>query len=169
MSFKSTILAAVAATVFAVPAFAEGIMVKDPYARASSMMSNSGAAFMMIENHTGQDDHLISASSDAAERVELHTHMENADGVMRMVHVEEGFDLPKDGTIAMQRGGKHVMFLGLKAPFEQDDIVTVTLSFEKAGDVVVEVPVDLNRKPMAGNMGNGKMNHGNMKMGQPSN
>jgi periplasmic copper chaperone A len=39
-------------------------------------------------------------------------------------------------------------------------MVTVTLTFEKAGDVVVEVPVDLERKPMHGGM---QMNHGTMK------
>ena len=163
MSFKSAVFAAVAATAFALPAFADGIMVKDPYARASSMMSNSGAAFMMIMNQTGQDDHLVSASSDAAERTELHTHQEDANGVMRMLHVEEGFDLPKDGMLALERGGKHVMFLGLKHALEQGEIVTVTLTFEKAGDVVVEVPVDLNRKPMHGM----KMDHG--QMGKSSN
>lgn len=166
MSFKTTVFAAVAAAALAMPAFAEGIMVQDPYARASSMMSNSGAAFMMIMNHTGQDDHLVSASSDVAERVELHTHKEDENGVMRMIHVEEGFDLPKDGMIAMERGGKHVMFLGLNHALEQGEVVELTLTFEKAGDVTVEVPVDLDRKPMHGNM---QMNHGNMKMGQPSN
>ncbi|MYM56645.1 copper chaperone PCu(A)C [Thalassovita mangrovi] len=166
MSFKTTVFAAVAAAAFALPAFAEGIMVEDPYARASSMMSNSGAAFMMIHNHTGQDDHLVSASSDVAQRVELHTHMEDANGVMKMVHVEEGFDLPKDGMIAMQRGGKHVMFLGLNHALVQGEMVNVTLTFEKAGDVTVEVPVDLERKPAHGMM---NMDHSKMKMGQPSN
>ena len=39
MSFKSTVFAAVAAAALAVPAFAEGIMVNDPYARASTMMA----------------------------------------------------------------------------------------------------------------------------------
>ncbi|SEQ12076.1 copper chaperone PCu(A)C [Thalassovita taeanensis] len=161
MSFKSSFLAAAAALTFAMPAYADGIMVMDPYARASSMMSVSGAAFMMIENHSGQDDHLVSAASDVAERVELHTHKENAQGVMQMLHVEEGFDLPKDGVLAMQRGGHHVMFLGLKEPMEQGKIISLTLHFEKAGDVVVDVPVDLERKPM-----HGMMNHGTMQNGQ---
>jgi len=148
----------VAAASLAVPAFAEGIMVNDPYARASAMMSNSGAAFMMIMNHTGQDDHLIDAKSPVSEKVELHTHKEDEQGVMRMIHVEEGFELPKDGMIEMARGGKHVMFLGIKEPFEQGDMIPLTLVFEKAGEVAIEVPVDLERKPM-----HGQMNHGEMK------
>ncbi len=166
MSFKSTLMAASAAIVLALPAFADGIMVNDPYARSSSMMSNSGAAFMVIMNHSGQDDHLVGASSAAAKRVELHTHKEDDNGVMRMLHVEEGFVLPKDGVIEMKRGGKHVMFLGLTDALEQDEIVEVTLQFEKAGDVVVQVPVDLKRKPMKGAMDHSKMNHGEMKHGE---
>ncbi|MDQ2089980.1 copper chaperone PCu(A)C [Marimonas arenosa] len=158
MSFKTRLLAAAAAFALATPVLADGIRVEDSYARVSAMMSTSGAAFMMIHNETGQDDQLIDAKSDISERVELHTHEEDANGVMKMIHVEEGFPLPKDGMIAMQRGGHHVMFLGLKQPLEQGDIVPVTLVFEKAGEVTIEVPVDLNRKPM-----HGKMNHGQMQ------
>ncbi|MEZ5714098.1 MAG: copper chaperone PCu(A)C [Paracoccaceae bacterium] len=161
MSFKTRLLAASAALFLAAPAFADGIMVHDAYARASAMMSTSGAAFMMIHNATGEDDRLIDAKSDIADRVELHTHQEDANGVMKMIHVEEGFPLPKDGMIAMQRGGNHVMFLGLKHPLEQGEIVPITLVFEKAGEVTVEVPVDLNRKPMGGM----EMDHSKMKMG----
>lgn len=152
MSFKLRIVAAVAAFVLAVPAFAEGIMVDDPYARVSSKKSTSGAAFMVIHNHSGGDDRLLDAKSDVAKRVELHTHLQDANGVMKMVHVEEGFALPKDGMIEMKRGGAHVMFMGLTAPLEHGDKVNVTLVFEKAGEVQIEVPVDLERKPMKGKM-----------------
>lgn len=146
MSFKSALLAAVAAITFALPAAAGGdIMVMDPYARAASASAKSGAAFMMIHNHGTTDDRLIGAASPAAKRVELHTHVEE-DGVMRMIHVEEGFALPADGMIMMQRGGQHVMFMGLTEPFEQGKMVPVTLIFETAGEIEIEVPVDLTRK-----------------------
>ncbi|WP_319825669.1 copper chaperone PCu(A)C [Thalassovita sp.] len=161
MSFKTTLLAAAAAVSLALPAFAEGIMVQDPFARVSAKMSNSGAAFMVIQNMTGQDDRLIAAASDVAEKTELHTHIEDANGVMRMVHVEEGFELPKDGQIMMARGGHHVMFLGLKQPLANGDMVHVTLTFEKAGEIAVDIPVDLDRMPDHGG-GMGKMNQGKM-------
>ena len=158
MSFKFRFAAAVAAIAFALPAFADGVKVMDPYARASAMMSTSGAAFMMIHNETGQDDRLIDAKSDIAERTELHTHKEDANGVMKMIHVEEGFALPADGMIEMARGGHHVMFLGLKQPLQNGDHFPLTLVFEKAGEVTVDVPVDLDRKPM-----HGQMDHSNMQ------
>lgn len=163
MSLAKTALAAIAAVSFALPAFAEGIMVKDAYARASTMMSKSGAAFMVFENMTDNDDRLIAAASDVAERVELHTHLQDANGVMQMVEVKEGFPIPAHGEHALARGGDHVMFLGLNRSLEQGDIVTLTLTFEKAGEMTVEVPVDLERKPMHGAM-NPNMNMGGMKM-----
>ena len=159
MSVRSLALAALAAVSFAFPALAGDIAINDPYARVSAKMSTSGAAFMVIENTGTEDDRLIAASSEVAERTELHTHKADANGVMRMMKVEEGFPLPAGGSHALARGGDHVMFLGLKHPLSQGDIVKVTLTFEKAGDVVVDIPVDLERKPMHGKM------HKNMKQG----
>ncbi|MDT8856934.1 copper chaperone PCu(A)C [Paracoccaceae bacterium Fryx2] len=150
-------LLAAAALAFALPAFAaEDVMIVDPYARVSTMMSASGAAFMVIENRAATDDRLLSAASDVAEKVELHTHVEDANGVMQMIEVPEGFVIPAAGSHALERGGDHVMFLGLKRPLKHGDIVTVTLTFEQAGAVVVEVPVDLERKPGMAAMGMGE-------------
>ena len=127
------------------PAFAE-ITITDPYARAAGKMAKAGAAFMSIENSGDAADRLISASSDIAKRVELHTHKDMGDGVMKMVEVEEGFEIPAGGAHMLKRGGDHVMFMGLNGAMIHGDTVTVTLTFEKAGDMVIEIPVDLERK-----------------------
>jgi copper(I)-binding protein len=156
MSFKSLAFATLTTLVSALPVMAADIMVDDAYARASAMSSKTGAAFMMIHNHGTTDDRLIGAASPAAKMVQLHTHEEDANGVMKMMHVEEGFALPADGMIKMQRGGHHVMFMGITEPFEQGDMIPVTLTFETAGEMEIEVPVDLERQPMHGH------NHGQM-------
>ncbi|MEP4036186.1 copper chaperone PCu(A)C [Pseudophaeobacter sp.] len=158
MSLKSVLFAAVAAVSFAGAATAEGakIMVHDQYARVSTKMSSSGAAFMEIMNMGAEADRLVEARSDVAKRVELHTHMESGDGVMQMVHVEEGFTIPAEGSYMLQRGGAHVMFMGLNQELKHGDVVPVTLVFKNAGEVSIEVPVDLERKP-------GHGGHGHMK------
>lgn len=158
---KKTLLTGAAALFFAAPAFAE-IAVQDAYARSASPTAKTGAAFMMIHNDGGDADRLVSASSDAAVRVELHTHEEDANGVMKMIHVEEGFELPADGDIMMKRGGKHVMLMGLTDSLEHGETISITLTFETAGDVVVEVPVDLERQD------HGAMDHGTMNSGSDS-
>lgn len=150
MSFKSTVLAAIAASALALPALAQDIMINDAYARSSAAMATSGAAFMTIMNHGNSDDRLIAVSSPAAARVELHTHTQDAQGVMRMIHVGEGFPVTAGETLMLERGGNHVMFMGLTAPFEQGDMIPLTLTFEQAGDIEIDVPVDLERKPAHG-------------------
>lgn len=158
MSFKSTVIAAALAISSALPAFADGMMVGDAYARTSMKGAKSGAAFMQIMNHTGQDDRLVAASSGIAKKVELHTHKDQGEGVMKMVHVEEGFAIPAGETHMLQRGGDHVMFMGLTQDMVQGETVEVTLTFEKAGDVTVQIPVDLDRQDHGGAM----KKHGNM-------
>ena len=142
--FKS--VCTVAAVFFALPAFAEDITISDAYARSSAMMSQSGAAFMVIQNDAEADDRLLSASSDAAKMVQLHTHKQDASGVMQMIEVPEGFVVPAKGTHALARGADHVMFMGLSQPWKQGDVLHVTLTFEKAGEVKIDVPVDLTRE-----------------------
>ncbi|MEO1154861.1 MAG: copper chaperone PCu(A)C, partial [Pseudomonadota bacterium] len=90
MSFKSLLGASTLAAFIALPALAADIMIEDPYARASSPTAKSGAAFMAIKNMSDTDDRLIAATSEVSERVELHTHLEDANGVMRMIEVEDG-------------------------------------------------------------------------------
>lgn len=149
MSFKSLLGAATVATLVALPAMAADITIEDPYARASTPTAKSGAAFMTIVNASATDDRLIAATSDAAVRVELHTHLEDANGVMRMIEVKDGIAVPAQGKAMLMRGGDHVMFMGLTGPFNDGETVEVTLTFEQAGDITVDIPVDLNRKPMA--------------------
>ena len=146
---KSLTGAALAACLLAVPALAGDITVSDAYARASSPVAKSGAAFMTLRNAGDTDDRLVGVSSEAAAKVELHTHKDDGNGVMQMLHVEEGFVVPAGGMHMLERGGDHVMLMGLTGPMSQGDTVTLTLTFENAGDMVVDVPVDLERQPAA--------------------
>ena len=136
--------AAVAASFLALPALAE-IEVHDAYAITARPGAPTGAAFMVIHNHGGPDDHLLSVSSPVAEMVELHTHVMDANGVAQMTAVPEGWDIPADGELLLQRGAEHVMFMGITTPFEDGTTIPLTLHFEVAGDVTIEVPVDLSR------------------------
>jgi copper(I)-binding protein len=145
----------------AAPALADGIEVHDAYAITARPGAPTGAAFMVIHNHGGAPDHLLSVSSPVAERVELHTHVMDANGVAQMMEVEDGWALPTDGEIVLQRGAEHVMFMGITAPFEDGSEIPLTLMFENAGPVEITVTVDLDR--MTGDaMDHGNMDHGTM-------
>lgn len=136
------------------------IMVMDPYARVSSPVAKSGAAFMEIMNHSEVDDRLVSASSPASVKVELHTHIDDGNGVMLMREVEGGFAIPAGETYTLKRGGDHVMFMGLTESWSQGDMVPVTLVFEQAGEITLEIPVDLERgADHGGHHGHGHSGH----------
>ena len=149
MTYLKSGLAALAVAalvpVFALPALAaDTITVKDPYARFMPG-AMAGAAFMVIENQGAEDDRLVDAASDIAQKVQLHTHKAGADGMMQMLHVPEGFVIPAGGEHSLQRGGDHVMFMGLNERPGAGESVSVTLTFEKAGEIVVDIPVDNSR------------------------
>jgi hypothetical protein len=169
MTYLKSFLTA-AAVAFALPAFAaDTIVVTDAFARVSAPNSVSGGAFMVIENTGAEPDHLLSASSDIAEKTELHTHIADANGVMQMVEVPDGWVIPAGGTHTLARGGDHVMFLGLKAPLKHGDVVAVTLKFAGAGDVLVQIPVDLERgAPASGMDAMAGMDHGAMMGSAPA-
>lgn len=157
---KRFALVAATAALFALPALADTITINDAYARVASPMAQSGAAFMGIQNTGSEDDRLIAARSDVAQRVELHTHIADGD-VMRMVEVEEGFEIPAGDMHMLERGGHHVMFMGLNRKLAHGDEVAVTLVFENAGEMDVVIPVDLERNDVTGEMGGMKMmDHG---------
>ncbi|MEW9919541.1 copper chaperone PCu(A)C [Marimonas sp. MJW-29] len=156
MTFTRLFMAgSTALMLMATPLLAGDISVKDAYMRSSTPSSVTGAAFLILENTGATDDRLIAAASEIAERVELHTHKQDANGVMQMMEVEEGFAVPAGGMHALKRGGDHIMFMRLKRPLEQGEEIAVTLTFEKAGEMQVLIPVDRERKP-----GHGSMNHG---------
>jgi len=156
MSFKSFALSASLSTLAALAftsAASAHMIIEDAYARASNKMA--GAAFMEIINHSDTDDRLVEVKSDVAKRVQLHTHMEDANGVMKMMHVEEGFAISAGDTHVLQRGGDHVMFMGLNHALEDGDTVNVILVFEQAGEVPVAITVDMERAPEEGHGAHG--------------
>ncbi|MBF0444119.1 MAG: copper chaperone PCu(A)C [Magnetococcales bacterium] len=115
------------------------IMVQKPWARASAGMAKAGAAFMTISNHSMHDDKLIGASANISEHTELHTHLMD-NGVMRMRQVEH-IDIPKGELVALKPGGLHIMFINLKNSLNKGDKFPVTLEFQKAGKVEIQVEV----------------------------
>ncbi len=150
MVFRKVLFGALALSLSALPVFAADLMIEDPYFRTSSPLAKTGGAFMVIANHGNQDDRLLSITSDIAKRVEMHTHIDAGNGVMQMREVEGGFVIPADGMHMLARGGDHLMFMGLTRKVADGDMLNLILTFEKAGEISVEIPVDQLREPGEG-------------------
>ena len=121
------------------------IVISDAYARSAGPLAKAGAAYMKIMNHSDESDRLIGVQSDIAKKTELHTHLKDDNGVIRMVRIDEGIEIGSMKEHRLVRGGEHIMFMGLKEAFKTGKIIPVTLFFEIAGEVGVEIVVDQAR------------------------
>ncbi len=111
------------------------------WARATAEGAPNGAAFGLLVNLAGEDDTLVSASSAAAEAVELHEMVIGDGDVMQMRPVEGGFPVAAGGFLELKPGGLHIMLIGLKAPLLAGEMLPLTLNFETAGEVELSVPI----------------------------
>ncbi|MBL4811983.1 MAG: copper chaperone PCu(A)C [Rhodobacteraceae bacterium] len=135
-------LATIAAfTALAAPALAE-ITVTEARALLPYPGAPAAAIYFVLTNSDGPDDRLLSAALEQARLVQLHQTVET-DGIMQMQHQPDGFALPADSSLIFTDGGRHVMLMGLTLPDTLPDTLTLVLSFEQAGDIVLDVPLAL--------------------------
>ena len=140
------LLAVMAALTLAVPtAQAHGtqqgsLLIDHAWARDTGGRTGAGAAYMKIVNESGKTERLIGASSPAANVVELHTHMRDGD-IMRMRQVDN-IEVEAGQSVDLKPGGLHVMLIGLTGPLEEGSSFPLTLTFEHAGEVTVQVKVE---------------------------
>ncbi|MEC5289195.1 copper chaperone PCu(A)C [Aurantimonas sp. C2-6-R+9] len=116
------------------------LVVSGGFARAMLPGAKVGGGYLTIANQGSTADRLISVSSPAAGRVELH-EMAMEGEVMRMRALEEGLAIAAGETIALAPGGKHLMFFDVAEPFEEGASIAVTLTFEQAGPVEAALAV----------------------------
>lgn len=115
------------------------IEVSAGWVRAMLPGQPSGGGFLTIANTGQAPDRLVAAASPAAGKVEFHT-MEVVNDVMVMRPVEGGLEVPAGGRVELKPGGLHLMFMDVAEPFASGSSVALTLEFEKAGKVEVQLP-----------------------------
>lgn len=114
--------------------------IVEPWARATPPTALTAAGFLVITSKSTSADRLITAKSPAADKVEIH-EMKMDGNVMRMRELDRGLEIPPGATVELKPGGYHMMFMGLKAPFAKEAKIPVTLVFEMAGRIDVEMVV----------------------------
>jgi periplasmic copper chaperone A len=99
----------------------------------------NGAAYMLIRNTGSEGDRVVAAQSDVASAVELHTTIEEG-GVARMRPLD-AIDVPARGEALLAPAGMHIMLIGLTQALSPGDTIELTLQFERAGPIRLQVPV----------------------------
>lgn len=110
-----------------------------PWSRALPPVAPTGAAYLVLENKGEQADRLIAATSPIAGRVELHEHI-HQDGLMKMQQIDS-VEIAPGAAVEFKPGSHHFMLFGLQQPLTEGSSYPMTLSFEQAGDVEIEVKV----------------------------
>jgi len=145
-------------------ATAESITIDGVWARVSVEGQPNGATYFSITSST--DDVLVGAtvSTDVAREVQIHEMVPVGDAMgdmtattmameemtgttaptemqMMMQELEDGLPLPAGETVLLKPGGFHAMLIGLAEPLEIGDTFDMTLRFEHAADIVINVEV----------------------------
>lgn len=128
-----------AACLAALPALALAeVTVTDPWARASILASRPGAAYLTLSSDA--DDRLLSVLSPVAGHVMIHASETDANAVTRMTHLDT-LELKAGEAVQFAPGGMHLMLMDLADKLDEGARFPLTLTFEHAGAITVEVPV----------------------------
>lgn len=106
---------------------AESVTVHDQWAKAAE--SGMSAAFAEITNDGDRDIVLVSATSAASARMELHETVTDPAGAKTMRPKEGGFTIPAGQTLTLAPGDDHLMFIDLKEPLRTGSNTSIELRF----------------------------------------
>ncbi len=117
---------------------AEPPAVHEAWARATPPGVTTGAVYLTLVGGT-EADRIIGVRTDAAATAQLHT--ETSEGGLLTMKKLDALAIPAKTRVELAPGHEHVMLMGLRGPLKPGDTIRLTLTFERAGDVAIEVPV----------------------------
>lgn len=113
--------------------------IDHPWSREMPPVAPTAAAYFVVHNKGDQDDRLLAVETPVAGKAEIHEHA-HVGGLMKMQQVLNVV-IPAGGEVKFAPMGYHVMLFNLKQQARDGDRFPLTLTFEKAGQVQVEVAV----------------------------
>lgn len=84
-------------------------------------------------------DVLVGANTEFAERVDMHESVHGDDGTTGMQR-RDTLELVAGGELVLEPGGLHLMLINPDG-FVEGDEITVSLTWQSAGEMTIEVPV----------------------------
>jgi copper(I)-binding protein len=112
----------------------KGLEIVHPWTRATVDTSNTTVLVSMTIKNVGPSDRLLSASTPLAAGVEIRAP--GNDKALAPVTIGSG------KRVELKRNGPHLELIGFKRRLDAYESFAMTLVFEKAGSVVIEVMVE---------------------------
>ncbi len=123
----------------AAPITLGSIEITGPFTRATLPNAPVAGGFLTLTNTGSEDDRLVSATSPIAKDTQIHEMAMDGD-VMKMRQLVDGLPIPAGQSVVLAPGGYHLMFMGITGPVAEGSTVPVTLTFEKAGEITIDLP-----------------------------
>ena len=123
------------------------IEIAHPWSQELPPNAPTVAAYFVIHNAGSTADRLLGVDTPIAESAQLHQHLMEGD-VMKMQPVAS-VEVPPGGTVTFAPMAYHVMLVGLKdrSLLQDGKHFPMTLHFEKAGAITVDVNVQKQAPP----------------------
>lgn len=140
------LVAFAAALLLATPLMAHEIVAGDlqiihPHIPQPAASAKTAGGYMVIVNTGSGTDRLIGVETEIAEKSEVHESKVDENGMGTMAHID-ALEVPAGGTVSLERGGYHIMLMGLKGPLTEGEKHKAVLIFEKGGRVEIEFQID---------------------------
>lgn len=117
------------------------LVVENAWARpAGSGMT--AAVYLTLENHTAQDEALVTAEAAVAEAVEIHESVIDND-ISRMLRLDR-LPIPAGERVSIDPGGYHLMLVNLNQDLREGDQFPISLRFESGSEIILDVTVQFD-------------------------
>jgi copper(I)-binding protein len=114
---------------------AQGIVIEQPWTRATFAAGGFAAAYASLRNAGAVEDRLVGAETPLAAAVEFSVQCGGSGAT-------PGVILPPGQTLTLEPGGPHLMLIGLRRPLERGQEIPLTLRFARAGALVLSLRVE---------------------------
>ncbi|ROL77524.1 copper chaperone PCu(A)C [Pseudomonas vranovensis] len=120
------------------------LQIAHPWSQELPPNAPNVAAYFVVHNNGKTADTLLSVDSPISDDAQLHEHV-HKDGLMKMQQVQS-VEVPANGELKFAPGAYHVMLMQPKdrSLLADGKRFPLTLHFEKAGNITVEVAVQKN-------------------------
>lgn len=133
--------------------------IEHPWSRPTPPGAPMGVGYLVIRNHGDSDITLVGASTPRANDVSIHETLMK-DGVMRMQPLTNGLGIAAGETVELKPHSYHLMLEKLAEPLKEGEKVPLTLEFEGAEAMEVE----LNVQSLDAGMSEPEMDHSGHQM-----
>jgi periplasmic copper chaperone A len=120
----------------------DSIEVANAWAPATGSSPTNSAVYMSLVDRGAKSDELVDASSPVAQKAELHVFNIGKGDVYGMQRVSGIEITPGSAATVLAPGGAHIMLESLKRPLRAGTTFPLTLTFQRAGQLQIEVRVE---------------------------